>query len=711
MKKIKMYHLSVVVLLILAIVIMRACLATFGNAGNMDHRSAVQLSVGLITGFVLILIAMGLWIQERYGDIYVENQRFHAIISISHSLIFEHNESEHTIKWYGNENGEFGENTEGIELQDILHPDDYANFARQMQELRDGKEYEVEVRLRNRSGEYLWCRCRLVAIRRFSGKMLSIIGIFNNIDNQKKKELALMSEKELLSEAIRMLGDTYFKIIMINLETGKIKYVKAGDDRVMKEGDYAYWHRESMERFVHPDFRERFFRIFSLEALRKDMNTDHPRQTFVYRRKEPGDRTYRWAQAEYILCGNERQVIVYVKDVTNERIAEEQHRQELEKALEKAREASNIKTEFLEYISHDLRTPMNVINGMNQLAMRSVDEGDVDKAKEYMERVHSSAEYLMSMITDILDMSRFQSEELVLEEAPFLWENIVEECGDYFQSIIKDSNVSFEVENKVSGTFVGDFKRLRQLLFNLIENAVKFNKSDGVVLLKMSSKSVKAGLEQVHITLADTGIGMSEQQLERLFEPFNRGKRIASEINSGTGVGLAIVKHITDAMRGKIYVDSSLNAGTTVELEFCFQRADGQEKVISRKNKAAEEMTVLVVDDIQINREIAAALLEDEGYSVVMAESGQEALEIFEQSKEGSIDVVLTDISMPGMDGYSLADAIRSLDRSDVDSIYIIALSAYGYGESKDQVEQSGMKGFINKPFDVDQFNEIVGSI
>ena len=711
MKRDKLYHRSIVLLLILSIVIMMASLAVFGNAESTDNQLAVYLSIGLGTGFIVLFIAMYLWIQERYGDIYVENQRFHAIISVSNSLIFEHDEKKHTIKWYGNEKGAFHENKDGMELQEIMHPDDYGSFVRQMQELRDGNEYEVEVRLRSRGGEYLWCKCRLVAIRRLSGRMISIIGIFSNIDNQKKKELALMGEKELLSEAIKMLGDTYFKIIMIDLETGKIKYVKADDDRVLKEDDYDYWHRETMEKFVHPDFREGFYQVFSLETLRKVMNTEHPRQTLVYRRREPDDSKYRWAQAEYILCENGQEVMVYVKDVTDERIAEEKHRQELEKALEQAREASQIKTEFLEYVSHDLRTPMNAVNGMNQLAMRSIDEGDTTKAKEYMERVHSSAEYLMSLIADILDMSYLQRDELVLDSAPFLWESVVEECRNYFEYIIKDRNVAFEIENSVYGKYVGDFLRLRQLLFNLIENAVKFNRPDGTVLLKISSESAEEGIDQVYIALADTGIGMSRQQLDRLFEPFSRGKRIASEVNSGTGIGLAIVKHITDAMDGKILVESRLNVGTTVTLRLPLRKVDGEDTALSKKNKTAEEMTVLVVDDIEINREIAATLLEDEGYSVLMAENGREALELFEQSAEGAIDVVLTDISMPEMDGYALASRIRSLDRSDAKSTYIIALSAYGYGESRERVEQSGMNAFINKPFDVEHFNKIVSSI
>lgn len=708
MKKDEIYRHSIVLLLLLAIVIMMVSLAVFGNVESADNQLAVHLSMGLGAGFIALFAAMYLWIRKRYGDIYVENQRFHAIMSVSQSLVFEHYEKNHAIKWYGDAQKAFEEHKEGILLKEIMHPEDYGRFRKQMQELRDGNEYEAELRLKGRNGEYLWCNCRLVAVRTISGKIISIIGIIRNIDDQKKKELALMSEKELLSEAIKMLGDTYFKIIMIDLETGKIKYVKADEGRLMKEDDYDYWHMETVEKFVHPDFREGFFQVFSLETLRKVMNTEHPRQTLVYRRRKPGDSKYRWAQAEYILCENRQEVMVYVKDVTDERIAQEKHRQELEKALEKAREASHIKTEFLEYVSHDLRTPMNAVNGMNQLAMRAIDEGDTAKAKEYMERVHSSAEYLMTLIADILDMSHFQRDELVLDSRAFLWESVVEECRDYFEYIIKDRSVSFEIENQVCGKFVGDFMRLRQILFNLIENAVKFNKPDGKVLLKITSKSINADMEQIHIVLADTGIGMSKQQLERLFEPFSRGKRIASEVNSGTGIGLAIVKHIADAMKGEIHVDSTLNMGTTVELWFPLQKVDGQDAMLSESNKAAEEMTVLVVDDIEINREIAATLLEDEGYSILMAENGREALELFEKSAEGSIDVVLTDISMPEMDGYSLAKAIRSLDRSDADSTYIIALSAYGYSESKDQVEQSGMNAFINKPFDVERFNEII---
>lgn len=681
------------------------------------NLAAVHLAIGLAVSFCVLYTAIYMWIRKRHAELYVENQRVHAIISVSYSLIFEYNELEKTYAWYGDAADLFAVNNSRKDFRDMLYPEDRENFDKQIKALREGGEYSSELRVERKEGGYLWCDCRLIAIRSLSGKIIRILGIIRNIDEHRKKMSELKGEQELLTESINLLGDSYYKIIMVNLKTGRCRYVKINSKEAetvyeMKakekpsERAYEYWYKQVVEKVVHPDYKELFLERFSLEELNRTLSREHPSQTMIYKRKYGGGDSYMWAQAEYILCGNGEEAMVYIKNVTGERVAEEKHRKELEKALEEVSKANCIKTDFLKYISHDLRTPMNAVTGMNQLAQHAIEEGDMKRAKYYTECVHSSAEYLMSLLTDILDMSNFQRDKLKLESKPFSAEAVTEACQNFYRHIAKSKGVSFTVESGLHGEYIGDFMRIRQLLFNLLENAVKFNKPDGKVLLKITSEPIDKETEQIKIIISDTGIGMDEKQIQKLFEPFSRGKIISSETKSGTGIGLAIVKHIVDALEGEIHIESKLGEGTDAEVQFLLKRKQAADAGIQSSQK--EALRVLVVDDNELNLEIAVTLLEDEGYSVMSAASGAEALEIFKQSPEYSIDVLLTDIAMPEMDGYALSAAVRELDRKDATTLCIVALSAYSYRESRERVKESGMNAFINKPFEVSEFNRMM---
>lgn len=682
------------------------------------NRAAMQMALGLMLSFTVLFLALYLWIRKRNSGIYVENQRIRTIVDSTQSLILEMDENMGATRWYGDADHIFDIKSEEIDLQQFLYEKDKAAFREQAEALYKGKNYSTEIRFRVGDGTYHWCNCRLTAIRSMTGKLVKILGILHDIDEKKQKELALTDERDILAESISLLKDTYYKILMVNLKTGTVRYVKA-DPRVQIEmceikeekNSYQFWHKRDEDYSVHPADREAFHRATSLEALRREAKKGKVSQTLVYRRKSPADGEYIWAQAELISCKNKNEVMIYVKDVTKERAAEEKHRHELEKAFEEVNKANHVKTDFLEYISHDFRTPMNAVVGLNQLAAKAIENGNMEEARHYSTRVHAAAQYLMLLLTDVLDVARIHTFGLELQYHQFALDNIMEACREFFEYTARDASITLDIEGKLSGEYVGDCMRIEQMIFNLLENAVKFNRPGGKVVMRTFLTEGAGQKDHVRIIIKDTGIGMSEKELKKLFEPFSRGKRISSETNSGTGMGLTIVKCIVDALGGEIHVDSVAGKGTTVEVSFDLERArkDISEEMISPSgSQSRKRKTVLIVDDNVLNLEIAAALIEDEGYVVLTAESAEQALNLFMESALHSIDIILTDIAMPKMDGYGLTTAIRSLNREDANRVCIVALSAYDYKENKEKIQMSGMNGFINKPLDVDEFNRII---
>lgn len=559
--------------------------AILSNMKGAISTAAVHLAIALSVGFFLLFLALFLWFRKRYGDLYVENQRVGAIIASSYNLIMEYDVQEKRTTWYGDSEKIFMTDKNQMDLTRMMDAAAWAIFKKQIEDIKNDKAYSVELQLKNHEGVMVWCNCRLIAIKNLNGDIIRILGIVRNIDEEKKKEFALIDEKDRM---------------------------------------------------------------------------------------------------------------------------EESYRTELERALEEAREANSIKSSFLKYISHDLRTPMNAVIGMNKLSSKALKEGDIQKAEFYVERTRSAANYLMSLISGILEMVHFQKSQISLKEEPFSFEGIVNDCKDFFHYVSQKRQISLVIENKVSGKYLGDFMRICQILNNLLENAVKFNKPDGTVRLQITASRRDEERDELQIVVSDTGIGMDDMQMKRLFEPFSRGTMIPSEVESGTGIGLAIVKHIVDAMDGKIHVESRKGEGTTVHLMLPIKRIAADYTAFSKRIKEKEKITVLVVDDIEINLEIAATLISGEGYQVMTAGNGREALELFANSPTDSIDIILTDISMPEMDGYELAKAIRGLERKDARSVYIMALSAFDYEESGGKAKESGMNAFLNKPFDMKQFSQII---
>lgn len=392
-------------------------------------------------------------------------------------------------------------------------------------------------------------------------------------------------------------------------------------------------------------------------------------------------------------------------DVTDMLAAERRIKHDLEKALSEAEEASKVKSDFLSSMSHDIRTPMNAIVGMTTLAQANI--GSDEKISEYLKKISISSQHLLSLINDILDMSQIEQSKIHMNLQPIHLEELVNQISSIMTSQAKDAGLNFHIkmEDIDNYIFSGDILRIKQILINLLSNAFKFTMEGGNVDFLV--KEIKAHNEKnvrYCFTVKDTGIGMSDDFMKHLFEPFIRSDKV-SKIE-GTGLGLSITKGLVELMDGKICVQSKLNVGTQfdVELEFTLLK----DKINTKDNfkEFNEEETLdckhfLLVEDNAINSEILGELLTMRGATYVLKENGQEAIEEIINTPPNTYDAIFMDIQMPIMNGYDATKAIRNLDREDAKRIIILAMTANAFAQDVQQAIDSGMNGHISKPIDM----------
>ena len=371
-----------------------------------------------------------------------------------------------------------------------------------------------------------------------------------------------------------------------------------------------------------------------------------------------------------------------------------------------AEENSKAKTVFLSNMSHDIRTPMNAIIGYTNLARR--DNVSVEEMKNFLTKIDTSSQHLLSLINDVLEMSRIESGRMELDESENNLVQIVEEIGDMFVTQMETKKINFVVDTSaVKNKFViCDKNRLNRILLNLASNAYKFTPEGGTISIKVSQTSADENFGEYELRVKDSGIGMSAEFAKEIFEPFTRERTSTVSGIQGTGLGMAITKNFTDLMGGKIFVETEKGKGTEFILQLKFKLVDKVE-VEDEKNSAEDaeidfsKIKILLVEDVEVNREIALMILEEFGFQVDYAVDGKDAVEKFSASKPGDYDVILMDIQMPIMNGYEATKKIRALENKKLAEIPIIAMTANAFSEDVENAKAAGMNAHIAKPLDV----------
>ena len=383
---------------------------------------------------------------------------------------------------------------------------------------------------------------------------------------------------------------------------------------------------------------------------------------------------------------------------------DEKYKAELLIAAKKAEAANEAKTEFLQRMSHDIRTPINGICGLVNMADHYAD--DIKKQMEYRKKVKEASNLLLELVNDVLDMSKLESGEIVLEEIPFNLGSISREVLVVIEQMAAEQNIQIEWEKKeiTHQDFIGSPGYVKRVMMNILSNAVKYNRENGHIYIScMEIPSGQPEMTTIEFVCCDTGIGMTEEFQKCVFEPFAQEHTGSRTKFAGTGLGMSISKKLVEKMGGTITFESEEGAGTTFVIRVPFKIDLDVDKSKEQKDlseKTIKGLHILLAEDNELNMEIAEFMFQNEGAEVTKAWNGLEAVEIFEKSKPGEFDVILMDIMMPVMNGYNATKRIRSMDREDAKEIPIIAMTANAFTEDRIRAKEAGMDEHISKPVD-----------
>ena len=473
-----------------------------------------------------------------------------------------------------------------------------------------------------------------------------------------------------------------------------------------------------IQKYVHEDDREMLKQALNRDYLLKELT--EKKMHFVNYRALKDGKTY-YYQMKIVRVGNwseDHSMALGLRSVDEEIRSEMEKRNMLEDALSQANKASQAKSVFLSNMSHDIRTPMNAIVGFTNLALSRID--NQSQVEEYLGKIKTSGNHLLGLINDILDMSRIESGKVHLEEAPCSLEEILNGLRNILQADVraKHQELLIDMEDVRNRDVYCDKLRLNQVLLNILSNSVKYTEAGGRIIMKVTQKE-GAPLEHSNyeFTIKDNGIGMSEEFVTHLFEPFERERNSTISKIQGTGLGMAITKSIVDIMNGSIAVKSKKGVGTEFTVSFTFRLGSRQEaeketiKDVREEAKRIPAGRILLAEDVELNQEIAVTILEDAGFKTEVAGNGQIAVDMLKKSEPGYYQLVLMDVQMPVMDGYAATMEIRKLENKELANIPILAMTANAFEEDRRTALKCGMNGHIAKPIDIAKLFETLEQI
>ena len=416
---------------------------------------------------------------------------------------------------------------------------------------------------------------------------------------------------------------------------------------------------------------------------------------------------FRWNSAKDFFMQQEHSEQEYRKSLEQKNVA-------LQLAVQRETKANLAKREFLFNMSHDIRTPMNAIIGFTALAQTHID--DRGQVEDYLKKISVSSQHLLSLINDVLDMSRIENGKVTLETKPVHLPELVEDIGDAIQVGADKKHISFTVDTAgmKNEDVIADPLRLEQILINVLANAVKFTPDGGQISLRIVQKdTASADYADFEFHIKDNGIGMSEEFQKHIFEQFARERTSTVSKIQGTGLGMAITKSLVDMMGGRITVKSEQGKGSefTISLRFPIGEAKTEQTPPAAKASASAGKKLLVVEDNELNLEIASTLLKEAGFAVDTAENGKVAVEKVEAASADRYDLILMDIQMPEMDGYEATRRIRALPDTKKAALPIVAMTANAFEDDRKNALRAGMNGHIAKPLDIQKLFQVLSEL
>ncbi len=383
--------------------------------------------------------------------------------------------------------------------------------------------------------------------------------------------------------------------------------------------------------------------------------------------------------------------------------------------LEKVRRANSAKSEFLSHMSHDLRTPINGILGMLAIIDKSPD--DLRRQRECLDKIRVSTEHLLSLVNDVLQVSKLESGRPTVVREPFDLRDALENCITILSPQAEKEGIQLVLEEPrlQHNRLIGNPLHLKQILMNIVDNALKYNRPHGSVFIRVKETACQGGTADYQFVIEDTGIGIGEDFQNHIFEPFTQEHQDARTHYSGVGLGMSIVKKLVDQMKGTIEIDSQVGRGSVfqVTLHIQIDGAQSTRPVDEEQNTQSNiaGMHILLVEDNEINCEIMEFMLKEADAKVVTANDGKAAVDAFTAADPGTFDCVLMDLMMPVMSGYEAARVIRGLNRPDAKSVPIIALSANAFEEDVAMAKAAGMNEHLAKPVDIKKMFQVMSRL
>ena len=405
----------------------------------------------------------------------------------------------------------------------------------------------------------------------------------------------------------------------------------------------------------------------------------------------------------------------YHQDITEIMVTRKKQEQAIMELLERVRWANSAKSEFLSHMSHDLRTPINGILGMLAIMERSQD--DPERQRECRRKIRVSTEHLLSLVNNVLQVSKLESGRPAVAEEPFDLLEILDDCAAILSIQAEEGGIRLVLEKDglQHGRLVGNPLHLKKILMNVIDNALKYNRPHGSVFVRAKELDCRDGVADFEFVVEDTGIGIGEEFKEHIFEPFTQEHQNARTHYNGVGLGMSIVKKLADEMKGTIEIDSQLGKGSVVRIILPIRVDEAWTAPPEDRDRCLRDniagMRVLLVEDNELNCEIVEFMLKEAGVEVVTAHDGKAAVDAFAASPPGTFDCVLMDLMMPVMSGYEAARVIRGLDRSDAELVPIIALSANAFDEDVAMAKDAGMNEHLAKPVDIRKMFKVMGRL
>lgn len=608
-------------------------------------------------------------------------------------------------------------------FDNMLHPDDRnlsSDYVTRILDTRGhGSEKDQIYRLLGKDG-YHWVTDATTLVK--SGNQTFFQGNITDFTDFVKAKEKKEQEIELQREIIEGLGKEYFSVLAVELDKDRVlSYRESGENgKIISDFCRKCGNRWSKiipsyaETMVSDNTNGEFENQLGLETLRSQ-EKDY---SMTYEFKLETGINYHQVRVAFVKKKDgTRMAVVGTRNIDSLIKKERMQEEKLKKAYVAAENANKAKTEFLNNMSHDIRTPMNVILGYNQLMKSQLTES---KQLDYQKKIEQSGKLLLAIINNVLDMARIESGKIKVDENYERVGEVIDEIISTFSSEAEEKEIHLSGSMKVTHrNILCDGTKIREIYVNLVSNAMKYTPRGGNVTITVEELPCeKEGYMKVKSEIKDTGIGMSKEYLPTLFEPFSREQNTTTGRIGGTGLGMPIVKKMVDLMGGSIEVASELGKGTVFTFTLMHKIAD--RKFYSQKTEAAEtsEMGknlsgkhVLLAEDNDLNAEIAVTVLEETGIVIERVEDGIQCVNRVVQMSPGTYDLILMDIQMPNMDGYKATRCIRRLDDKKKAEVPIIAMTANAFAEDRKKAFDAGMNGHIAKPIDIEKLGAVILSV